>query len=167
MARDTLEKWEKKKPGSRPSDDDVSAVAPPKAIKLREYKAFISDGPRSPMLVIKRGTTKRPETDLFFSYGYLASGIADGPLGQVFSLTFVLPMTSGRTVVLFEGEGLGPLLDGILRGAVSSVQIFDPAIFLPTEPGDWDVEGYKWVGPCVVRDISVGTADSPINTTKH
>src|SRR5450755_262199 len=119
MSEDPLAKW--RKPGSKPAEHKetggVLAVAPPSGIKPREYKAFVSDASRSTMLLIKRGTVKQPETDLAFPLGYLTKVISDG-YGFVFSLTFALPFPSGPAIVEFRGEGLKPLLDGILRATV-------------------------------------------------
>ena len=169
MEKDPLAKW--RKAGYQPAEleevGSVTAVAPFGGIKPREYKAFVSDSSRLPMLLIKRGTVKQPKTDLTLPYGYLTKIISDG-YGQVVSFTFVLPMSSSPTVVLFEGEGMEAMIDGIRRGAVSSVQIFDPDRHLPTPEGDFDIEAYEWRGPCVIKHISVTAKDSPAeNTTKH
>lgn len=166
---DPLAKW--RRPGSKPVEGKetggVLAVAPPSGIRPREYKAFVLDGSRTPMLLIKRGTVKQPETDLAFSYGYLTDVISDG-YGFGFSFTFALPFPSGPAIVEIRGEGLLPLLDGILSGTVKRVQLFDPDRFLPPEEGAFDIEGDEWHGPCVIKHISITTKNSPDeNTTKH
>jgi hypothetical protein len=70
--------------------------------------------------------------------------------------------------VEIRGEGLLPLLDGILSGTVKSVQLFDPDRFLPPKEGDFDIEGDEWRGPCVIKHISITERNSPDeNTTKH
>jgi len=169
MPEDPLKKW--RKPGSAPAEQKekggIASVAPLSGIKPREYKAFVSEGSRSPLLLIKRGTVKQPETDLGFSYGYLTKVISGG-YGFGFSLTFALPFPSGPAIVEIRGEGLTPLLDGILKGTVSSVQLFDPDRFLPPKEGDFNIEADAWEGPCVIKHISVTEKDSPDeNSTKH
>lgn len=161
MAEDPIKKW--RKPEENAS---AKSAAPLSGIRPQEYKAFVSDESRSSMLLIKRGTVKDPKTDLALSYGYLTKTIS-GAGGLVISLTFALP-SSGPTVVLLEGEGLGPLLDGILRGTVSSVEVFDPDRHLPTKDGEWDAEAYQWRGPCVVKHIGVSADNAPEeNNTRH
>jgi len=161
MAEDPIKKW--RKPGE---SGGAKSAAPLSGITPQEYKAFVSESSRCSMLLIKRGTVKEPKTDLALSYGYLTKTIS-GAGGLVISLTFVLP-ASGPTVVLLEGEGLGPLLDGILRGTVSSVEVFDPDRHLPTKEGDWDVQAYEWRGPCVVKHIGVSADNAPEeNNTRH
>ena len=143
----------------------VLAVAPPSGIRPREYKAFVTESERTPMLLVQTGLVKKPEADVAFSYGYLTKVISDG-YGLAFSVVFALP--SGQAVVLFRGEGMRPLVDGILRGTVSSVQLFDPDRFLPTQEGDFDIEADAWNGPCVIKHISITDNNSPdFNTTKH
>ncbi len=169
MAEDPLAKW--RKPGSGPVEQNetggVLAVAPPTGIKRREYKGFTSEASRIPLLQIKRGTVKQPETDLDLPYGYLTKIISDG-YGFSFSLTFALPFPSGPAIVEIRGEGMGLMLDGIRRGTVASVQIFDPDRHLPPKEGDWDVEAHEWRGPCVIKHLSVTTKDSPVeHTTQH
>jgi hypothetical protein len=169
MVEDPLAKW--RRPGSAPAEqresDGVLVVAPPTGIKPREYKAFTSAASRTPMLLVKRGTVKQPETDLAFPYGYLTKVISGG-YGFGFSLTFATPFPSGPAIVEIRGEGLTPLLDGILEGTVKSVQVFDPDRFVPPKEGDWDVEAHEWRGPCVIKHLAVTTKNSPEeNTTKH
>ena len=120
------------------------------------------------MLHIKRGTAKQPLTDLGFAYGHLTEVVSDAFGQQLVKLTFVLPMSAGPTIVLLRGEGVGPLLEGILSNTVKSVEIFDPDRHLPTKKGDWDTKAYKWAGPCVIKHISVNTVNSPDeNISKH
>jgi hypothetical protein len=47
-------------------------------------------------------------------------------------------------VVEIRGEGLTPLLDGISRGTVRSIQLFDPDHFLPPKEGEFDIEADTW-----------------------
>lgn len=169
MAEDPLAKW--RRPGSRPAEGKetggVLAVAPPSGIRPREYKAFVSDAARTPMLLLKMGLVKKAEADLALSYGYLTKVISDG-YGFGFSLTFALPFPSGPAVVEIRGEGLLPLLDGILNSTVKSVQLFDPDRFIPPKDGDFDIEADEWRGPCVIKHISITEKNSPVeNTTKH
>ena len=169
MEKDPLAKW--RKPGSGPAEqngsDEIAAETPPKRLRPREYKAFTSSGSRVPMLLIKRGTEKQPETDLAFPYSYLTKVISGG-FGFGFSLTFATPFPSGPAVVEIRGEGLSALLEGILEGTVKSVQVFDPDLHLPPEEGDWDIEAHQWRGPCVIKHLSVTEKNSPDqNLTKH
>jgi len=169
VQKDPLEKW--RKPGTvaaeKKENAEIGADTPPKKVKLREYKAYTSSASRTSMLLIKRGTRKQPETDLAFAYGYLTKVISGG-YGFGFSLTFALPFPSGPAIVEIRGEGLTPLLDGILEGTVKTVEAFDPDRFLATKEGDWDVEAHEWRGPCVIKHISITEKNSPDeNTTKH
>ena len=167
MAEDPLGKW--RKPGYKPAEtkETGEVVAPLSGIKPRDYKAFTSDSSRTSMLVIKQSTVKQPTPELSFAYGYLTKIISDG-YGFYFSLTFALPFPSGPAVVEVRGEGMETMLEGIRRGTVASVQIFDPDRHLPTTEGDFDIEGDCWRGPCVIKHLSVTTKGSPEeNTTKH
>jgi hypothetical protein len=169
MAEDPLAKW--RRPGSKPAEGKetggVVAVAPPSGIRPREYKAFVSDASRTPMLLVKPSLVKKPEASQAFPYGYLTKVICDG-YGFSISLTFALPFPSGPAVVEIRGEGLLPLLDGILNGTVKSVQLFDPDRFIPPKDGDFDIEADEWRGPCVIKHISITEKNSPAeNTTKH
>jgi hypothetical protein len=168
MAEDPLAKW--RKPGSvlteQKESDGVVAVAPLTGIRPREYKAFTSEA-GIPLLLIKRGTVKQPATDLDLAYTYLTKIISDG-YGFSFSLTFALPFPSGPAIVEIRGEGMGAMLEGIRRGTVASVQIFDPDRHLPAKEGDWDIEAHEWRGPCVIKHLAVTTRDSKDeNTTTH
>lgn len=169
MTEDPLAKW--RKPGYKPVNLEetggVAAVAPLSGIRPREYKAFVSDGERAPMLLVKCSLVKKPAASQAFPYGYLTKVICDG-YGFGFSLTFALPFPSGPAIVEIRGEGLLPLLDGILKGTVSSVQLFDPDRHLPTKEGDFNIEADAWEGPCVIKHISITEKDSPNeNLTKH
>ena len=169
MATDPLAKW--RKPGSGPVEQKetggILAVAPPTGIRPREYKAFVSDGSRASLLLVKSSLVKKPEASHAYSYAYLTEVICDG-YGFGFSLTFALPFPTGPVIVEIRGEGLLPLLDGILKGTVSSVQLYDPDRFLPPQEGDFDIEANEWKGPCVIKHISVTEKNSPDeNTTKH
>lgn len=166
---DPLAKW--RRPGSRQvqrkESDGELAVAPPSGIRPREYKAFVSDTARVPLLLLKRGLVKKAEADIAVPYGYLTKVISDG-YGFGFSLTFSLPFPSAAMVVEIRGEGLTPLLDGILSGTVKSIQLFDPDRFLPLNEGDFDIEADEWRGVAVVKDMTVTDKASPAeNTTKH
>jgi hypothetical protein len=137
-------------------------------IKLREYKAFATDA-RPSLLLLKRGLVRKPETDQAIPYGYLCNVISDG-YGFGFSLTFALPFPAGPLVVELRGEGLTPLLEGILRGTVASVQMFDPERFLPPPEGTFDKEADEWRGVPMVREITVTDKNTPAgseNTTRH
>jgi hypothetical protein len=71
-------------------------------------------------------------------------------------------------VVEIRGEGLTPLLDGILRGTVSSVQIFDPEKFIAPPEGDFDRQADEWRGQGVVKELAVTDKSSPHeSTTRH
>jgi hypothetical protein len=171
VEKDPLKKWEKTKPGAVPAEQKEAAEiigdTPPKKLKPREYKAFTSAGSRQNMLLIKPGTKKIVEPDIAVPYGYLTKVISGG-YGFGFSLTFALPFPSGPAIVEIRGEGLTPLLDGILEGTVKSLTVFDPDLHLPTKEGDWDIEAHEWRGPCVIKHLSITTKDSPHeNTTKH
>lgn len=169
MAKDPLAKYRKTgyEPAQTETTEGVAAVTPLPGIRPREYKAFTSESSRTPMLVIKQSTVKQPATELSYAYGYLTKIISDG-YGFVFSLTFALPFPSGPAIVDIEGEGMGEMLEGIRRGTVASIQIFDPDRHLPTTEGDFDIEADCWRGPCVIKHISVTTKNSPDeNTTRH
>lgn len=169
MVEDSLAKW--RRPGSKPvqskETDGVVAVSPPPGIRLRPYKAFAADTMRVPMLMLKRGLVKKPEAEIALPYGYLNKITSDG-YGFVFSMSFARPHPWGPVVVEIRGEGMSPLVDGILSGTIKSVQIFDPDRHLPTEGGDFNIEADAWEGPCVVKDISVTEKNSPVESaTKH
>jgi hypothetical protein len=169
MTDDPLAKW--RKPGSKPAqgkeNHGVVVVAPPSGIRPREYKAFVTDPARMPMLLLKCGLVKRPEADIALPYGSITKVTSDG-YGFVFGLIFSLPFPVGALSIRFRGEGMVPLLDAIVSGTVRSVQLFDPDRFLPPQEGTYNVEGDEWTGPCVVRDIAIQEQGAPLpNTTKH
>lgn len=166
MADDPLAKW--RRPGSPPVvPKDGMAVAPLSGIRPREYKAFLSDPSRVPMLRIRSSLVKKPEADIALPYAGLTKVTSDG-YGFVFGLVFSVPFPVGAMTVKFRGEGMGPLVEGILSGTVKSVQLFDPDRFLPPKDGDFDIEADEWRGPCVVRDIALLEQGEPLpNTTKH
>ncbi len=147
--------------------EGVLAVAPPCGIRPREYKAFVSGTVRVPLLLLRRGLVKKAEADIAVPYGYLTKVISDG-YGFGFSLTFSLPFPSGAMVVEMRGEGLTPLLEGILSETVKSVQLFDPDRFLPPKEGEFDIEADEWRGCAVVREIAVTDKNTLAeNTTRH
>jgi hypothetical protein len=137
-------------------------------IKLREYKAFTSDSSRSPLLLLKPGLVKKPVADLALPYS-LTRVVSDG-FGFCFTLTFAVPFPSGPVIVAFAGEGMTPVLDAILRGVATQVQVFDPEKFIPPAPGDWDKLAHEWRGPAVVKEITITDKNTPTeneSTTKH
>jgi hypothetical protein len=147
--------------------DGVTVVASPSGIRPREYKAFVTDAGRISMLHIKSGLVKKPQADIAVPYSYLTKMTSDG-YGFVFGLMFSLPSPVGAISVRFRGEGMGPLVDGILNGTVKSIQLFDPDRFLPPKEGDFDIEADEWRGPCVVKDIVILEQGDPLpNNTKH
>jgi hypothetical protein len=169
VEKGSLKKWERNAPGTAPAvQNESNEIEPdelPKKIKPREYTAFISAGGRTPFLLIKMGTRKQPIPDQALSYGYLTNVVSSG-YGFNFALHFSLP--GGALVVDVRGEGMTPLLDGILEGTVKTLEVFDPDRFLPTKEGDWDIEAHEWRGPCVIKHLAVITNDSKDeNTTKH
>jgi hypothetical protein len=169
MIDDPLKQW--RRPGSMPAkakeSDGVTAVAPPSGIRPREYKAFVTDAGRVSMLRIRSSLVKKPEADIAVPYSYLTKLTSDG-YGFVFGLMFSLPSPVGAISVRFRGEGMRPLVDGILNGTVKSVEVFDPDLFLPPHAGDWDIEAHEWRGPCVVKDIVILEQGDPLpNNTKH
>jgi hypothetical protein len=169
MAKDSLAVW--RRPGSKPVEvkesGGVPVVALSSGIRPREYKAYVSESARVPMLLLKRGLVKKPEADIALSYGYLNKVVSDG-YGFVFSMSFARPHPWGPVVVEVRGEGMAPLVDGILSGSVKSIQIFDPDRFFPPKEGEFDAEGDEWRGIPVVKDITITDQTSPAeNTTKH
>jgi len=169
MTDDPLAKW--RRPGSKPvqgkESDGVVAVAPPSGIRPREYKAFVADTVRVPMLLLKCGLVKKAEPDIALPYASITKITSDG-YGFVFGLTFSLPFPVGAMSVRFRGEGMAPLFDAIVSGTAKSVQLFDPDRFLPPKEGDFDIEADEWRGPCVVRDIAILEQGEPLpNNTKH
>ena len=136
-------------------------------IRLREYKAFVTDAGRCSHLLIKPSLVKKPETSRALPYSYLTNVVTDG-YGFVFSLTFSLPFPSGPAIVDFRGEGMTPLMEGILRGSVSQVQIFDAEKFIAPADGDFDKEADEWRGGAVIREITITEKNSPDeSSTKH
>ena len=166
MADDPLAKW--RRPGSKPVQvRDEMAVAPLSGIRPREYKAFVSDTSRVPMLRVRSSLVKKPEADIAVPYACLTKVTSDG-YGFFFGLVFSLPFPVGAMTVKFRGEGMGALVEGILAGTIKNVQVFDPDRFLPPKDGDFDIEADEWRGPCVVKDISITEQGDPLpNTTKH
>jgi hypothetical protein len=163
MTDDPLAKW--RRPGDvLVKEPDATATADG-SIKRGTYKAFAEDTARVPLLVLKSGLVKLPKTDKAFPYACISKVISDG-YGFFFSLVFNL--ASGKVVVEFTGEGMGPLLDAIGRGTVTKVQIFDPDRFLPPAPGAFNAEADEWRGATVVHDINITDRFSPgENTTRH
>jgi hypothetical protein len=165
MSDDPLAKW--RKDGPLPETKDGLAVARVSGIRPREYKAFAADTVRSPHLQLRRGLIKRAEADISLNYAHLCETVSDG-YGFGFSMTFARPLPWGPCVVEIRGEGLAPLLDGILNGTVKSIQLFDADRFLPPKEGDFDIEADEWRGPCVVKDITITEpGQTPQNTTRH
>ena len=154
-----------RRPGaSLPTKD---AVISSSGIRLREYKAFVIDATRCSHLLIKRSLVKKPETSRALPYSYLTNIVTDG-YGFYFSLTFSLPFPSGPTIVEFRGEGMTPLMEGILRSSVSHVQIFDAEKFIAPSEGDFDKQADEWRGATVVREITITEKNSPEeSSTKH
>ena len=136
------------------------------AIKLREYKAFKADEASTPaLLLIKKMIIKNgPAADRALSYGYLTDVISDG-YGFVFSLTFCLPFP-GPLVVGFTGEGMGPVLDAILKRSVVEVQVFDPDRFSAPPEGNFDVAADAWRGVPIIREITFNEA-TPEKSQQH
>jgi hypothetical protein len=166
---DPIKKWRRAgyKPVAVKETDGVTAVAPPSGIRPREYRAFASETSRMPMLRLKSSLVKKPEADIALPYACLNKVTSDG-YGFVCGLIFSVPFPVGALIVRFRGEGMGPLVDAILRGVVTTVQIFDPDRFIVPQEGEFDVEADEWRGPCVVRDISITEQGAPLpNTTKH
>jgi len=154
-----------RRPGSSLPGKD--AMRSSSGIKLREYRAFVADSVRSPLLYLRRGLVKHPLTARAFSYGDLRSIVSD-EYGFFFSLTFSLAFPDGNVTVEFGGEGMNPLLDGIRRNVVSEVQIFDPEKFLPPEKGDFDADAYEWRGPVIVKELNFVDKSTPHeNTSRH
>jgi hypothetical protein len=144
-----------------------SSAVSASGIKLREYEAFETDASRASLLLLKRGLVKKPATELALPYNAIAEVISDG-YGFGFSLTFSLPFPAGAMVVEIRGEGLTPLLDGILRGTVRSIQIFDPERFLPPKEGKFDKEADEWRGDAVVKELTVTDKNTPNESnTRH
>jgi hypothetical protein len=166
MADDPLAKW--RKPGAKPVEArDGIAVAPLSGIRPREYKAFVLDAARVPMLRIRSSLVKQPRADLILPYTSLVEVTSDG-YGFFFGLIFSVPFPVGAMTIKFRGEGLNPLVEGFAAWTVKSVQLFDPDRFLPPKEGEFDPEADEWRGPCVVRDISATEQGEPLqNTTKH
>jgi hypothetical protein len=169
MTDDPLAKW--RRPGSKPvqlkESDGVVAVAPLSGIRPREYKAFVADAGRVPLLLLKCGLVKKAEPDIALPYTSITKVTSDG-YGFVFGVIYSLPFPVGAISVTFRGEGMAPLVDAIISGTVRSVQLFDPDRFLSPKEGDFDIEADEWRGPCVVRDIAVLEQGDPLlNTKKH
>jgi hypothetical protein len=166
MADDPLAKW--RKPGSKPAEAaDGIAVAPLSGIRPREYKAYISEAARVPMLRIRSSLVKQPRADLILPYTSLIEVTSDG-YGFFVGLIFSVPFPVGAMTVKLRGEGLTPLIEGIAAWTVKTVQLFDPDRFLPPNEGDFDAEADEWRGPCVVRDISITEQGEPLQSaTKH
>jgi hypothetical protein len=156
----------------RPSGAAVAvqrAAISPTGIRLQPYKAFAAHSDsRSSLLQLKRSLVRKPQTSIAVPYAYLTKVISDG-YGFVFSLTFSLPFPSNAMVVEIRGEGMTPLVDAILRGAATHVQIFDPERFLPLPEGDFDTEADEWKGEAVVKEISITDKNSldVDNKTRH
>jgi hypothetical protein len=150
------------------------AVAPakrlavsPSGITLREYSAFESDASRCSLLLLKRGLVRKAATELALPYGAITEVISDG-YGFGFSLTFALPFPTKAMVVEVRGEGLTPLLDGILRGTVRIIQIFDPERFFPPPEGNFDKQADEWRGPAMVKELTVTDKNTPVeSSTRH
>ncbi len=152
-------------PGAAPPAKRVAVSQ--SGIKLREYNAFETDASRCSLLLLKRGLVRKAETELALPYSAITEVISDG-YGFGFSLTFALPFPTKAMVVEIRGEGLTPLLDGILRGTVRSVRIFDPERFLPPPEGDFDKEADEWRGAAVVKELTVTDKNTPTqSTTRH
>jgi hypothetical protein len=169
MVDDPLAKW--RRGGATlvkvKESDGVTVVAPASGIRPREYKAFVAEASRVPMLRIRTSLVKKPEADIALPYGYLTKVDTDG-YGFFFGLTFSVPFPVGAMTVKFRGEGMGSLVDGIIGATVKSVEVFDPDRFLSPKEGDFDNEADEWQGPCVVRDIAIfEQGDAMPNTTKH
>ena len=166
MAEDPLGKW--RRPGSKPTETgDAMAVAPLSGIRPREYKAFVLETSRVPMLRIRSSLVKKPEADIALPYSGLVKVTSDG-YGFGIGLIFSLPFPVGAVTVKFRGEGMMPLLEAIQSYTAKSVQLFDADRFVPPKEGDFDTESDEWRGPCVVKDISIIEQGEPLpNTTKH
>jgi hypothetical protein len=166
MVNDPLAKW--RHPGAKPIElRDEMAVVPLSGIKPREYKAFVSETSRVPMLRIRSSLVKKPEADIALPYAALTKVTSDG-YGFSLGLIYSLPFPVGAVTVKLRGEGMGPLIDGILAGTVRSVQLFDADCFVAPKEGDFDIEANEWRGPCVVRDICLTEqGGEKENATKH
>jgi hypothetical protein len=139
----------------------------PSGIRLREYKAFVTESSRSSHLLIKRSLLKKPETVRALPYSALTNVVTDG-YGFVFSLTFSLPLPFGTVTIDFRGEGMTPLVDAILRGTATEVQLFDPEKFIAPAEGDFDREADEWQGATVVKEITIADKHSGEEpTTRH
>src|ERR1700733_8465850 len=96
MTDDPLAKW--RRPGAKPAQgkesDGVLAVAPPSGIRPREYKAFVSDTARVPMLLLKCGLVKKAEPDIALPYASITKVTSDG-YGFVFGVILSLPFPVG------------------------------------------------------------------------
>src|ERR1700689_2687217 len=101
MTDDPLAKW--RKPGAKPVEAaDGMAVAPLSGIRPREYKAFVSDASRVPMLRIRSSLVKKPEADIALPYACLTKVSADG-YGFSVGLIFSLPFPVGAVTVKLRG----------------------------------------------------------------
>jgi hypothetical protein len=129
--------------------------------------AFVTDAGRVPMLLLKCGLVKKAEPDIALPYSGITKVTSDG-YGFVFGLMFSLPFPVGAMSVTFRGEGMAPLIEGIVSGTVKSVQLFDADRFQCPKEGEFDIEADEWRGPCVVRDIAILEQGDPVpNTQKH
>ncbi len=166
MAEDPLAKW--RRPGSKPVDTgDSLAVAPLSGIRPREYRAFEQEKTRPMCLAFHPSLVRRPHAHIALPYAYFAGMTMDG-YGFGFSITFAKPLPWGPVVVDVRGSGLNPLVNGILNGTVSSIQIFDPERHIPPNEGDFDIEADEWQGPCIVKEITFTTKNSSDeSTTRH